>query len=100
MSGTLPNFIKARSTVLLSERLPGQADREFGVVLEEPATGNHVVWTLQLEEQRLTTGEYAELTAPRFRSPEVDFVHPLPTGKASEVIEPVPVSDCGVCVQG
>ena len=47
MSGTLPNLVKTRSTVLLSERLPGEAYREISVVLEEPPTGDHVVWSNQ-----------------------------------------------------
>ena len=99
MSGAVPNRVKARSTVLLPERLPCQADREFGVVLEEPAAGDHVVRASQLEEQRLASSEHAEMTTPRLRSPEIDVVHLLATGKTSEVVEPVLVCDGGVCVQ-
>ena len=71
---TLANLGQRPSAVLFAERVPGKADWQVGIVLEEPAARDDVVWRFELEQKGFASPQHTELPAPGVRHPEVHFI--------------------------
>lgn len=72
------------SAILLSEGIPGKAQRRKAEVAKVAATGNDVSRAMQFEEERFTRLECAKLSIAG-RLPKIHFVSLL----GAEITEPI-----------